>query len=376
MTLKESSIPEVGYVPGRLALRDVLTKSLRAHAVLFAIVGIYCASVVLLGYLYGASDRVNLTLYNVAFVILIGGFCAFFICERAWRMAQKNPSGLFRAGSWLTVILGRLQVALPILLTLPVFFAAYNSAKSLIPVVHPFAWDSTFARLDEVIHGAQPWRLLHPILKYPVVTYAIDCIYQTWFLVVAAVVVWQASSVSKPELRYRFFLTYLLLWILLGSTLATFVSSAGPCYYEQVRGESGPYHELMDHLQTVNVRYPMHVLAEQEYLWGLHKNGSTYMVSGISAMPSMHVSMVVLFALVGWRAHRAVGISLTAFAVLTAVACVYLGWHYAVDAYIATLGTLAIWWAVGLLLRVGRTAKPAAIELGNNETQRREARQK
>ena len=64
----------------------------------------------------------------------------------------------------------------------------------------------------------------------------------------------------------------------------------------------------------------------------------------------MHVSMAFLFALVGWRASRILGIGFTVFMVLIMIGSVHLGWHYAIDGYAAIVGTWLIWWAVGWLL--------------------------
>ena len=70
-------------------------------------------------------------------------------------------------------------------------------------------------------------------------------------------------------------------------------------------------------------------------------------------MPSMHVAGAMLFALLGWRTNRALGIVLSINVTLILIATVHLAWHYALDGYIAVIGTLAIWWVVGSV--IGRT---------------------
>ena len=85
-------------------------------------------------------------------------------------------------------------------------------------------------------------------------------------------------------------------------------------------------------------------------LWEAYNNKEIGQVKGISAMPSMHVSIAFLFALVGWRIHRISGIIFSVFAFLIMVGCVHLGWHYAIDGYVAIACIWLIWWAVGCLL--------------------------
>ena len=52
-------------------------------------------------------------------------------------------------------------------------------------------------------------------------------------------------------------------------------------------------------------------------------------------MPSMHVAGAMLFALLGWRTHRLLGIVLSINVTLILIATVHLAWHYALDGYIA-----------------------------------------
>ena len=71
----------------------------------------------------------------------------------------------------------------------------------------------------------------------------------------------------------------------------------------------------------------------------------------ISAMPSVHVAIAVLFALAGREAGRVAGLVLTAYALVVLVGSVHLGWHYAVDGYFAALATGLSWVGCGAALR-------------------------
>jgi membrane-associated phospholipid phosphatase len=80
------------------------------------------------------------------------------------------------------------------------------------------------------------------------------------------------------------------------------------------------------------------------------------MLNGISAMPSMHVAMAVLFALVGWKTNRGLGALLTIYAILIQIGSVHLGWHYAVDGYASAAAVSSLWLVVGRLTD-GRKAR-------------------
>ncbi|MGD9665727.1 MAG: phosphatase PAP2 family protein, partial [Novosphingobium sp.] len=75
---------------------------------------------------------------------------------------------------------------------------------------------------------------------------------------------------------------------------------------------------------------------------------------GISAMPSMHVSIAVLFALVTYRISRPLCIAASVFAALIMLGSVHLAYHYAVDGYVAIIATLAIWVLAGWIERKTR----------------------
>jgi TRAP-type C4-dicarboxylate transport system permease small subunit len=85
-------------------------------------------------------------------------------------------------------------------------------------------------------------------------------------------------------------------------------------------------------------------------LWSLYADGTVGLGGGVSAMPSMHVSMAFLFVLLGWRVNRLLGIGALVFCTAIEVASVHLGWHYAIDGYASVALTGLIWWAVGRAL--------------------------
>jgi hypothetical protein len=64
----------------------------------------------------------------------------------------------------------------------------------------------------------------------------------------------------------------------------------------------------MSYLRSVNELYPIWALPTQDMLWANYDSNSTGLGSGISAMPSLHVALATLNALLLSRLSRTAGI--------------------------------------------------------------------
>ena len=234
--------------------------------------------------------------------------------------------------------------AIFVFLFVPLFLQTFGRWKFIMQYVHPFAWDVRLSTLDRELHlGQQPWAWLQPVLGHPVITRILDFAYVPLLLfVLVAVVAWQAWTCDR-QLRQQFLLTFVLAWIVLGTVCATLFSSAGPCYYGRVTGLTDPYAPLMHYLEVLHQARPLIARQAQETLWSSFKGESKVPFSGISAMPSIHIAMPLLFALLGLRANRQLGFALGVFALLMFLGSVHLGWHYAVDGYVSAIGLGLIW---------------------------------
>ncbi len=300
----------------------------------------------------GESPR----LYSRTLTVIIGlSLLAFFGGYPIYVMAVVRPKRLtaYIVANMRDRFLThrRLLAALPVYVFIPAFFGVFTSLKSLIPVMNPYGWDVAFAEWDRVLHGGvDPWRLLQPLLGYPLITAAINVTYNSWGFMLYIILLWQTFSTRSPRLRMQFLLTFVLAWIVLGTIAATALSSVGPVYFGRVTGVEDPFAPLMAYLQSVAEIYPVGALNAQEYLWKVYQEGGYALGSGISAMPSLHVAMVFLFALVGWRSGRVPRIVLTAYAVIIMIGSVHLGWHYAIDGYLGIAGTWLIWKFAGFVL--------------------------
>jgi hypothetical protein len=79
-----------------------------------------------------------------------------------------------------------------------------------------------------------------------------------------------------------------------------------------------------------------------------HLGKKIMFAGGISAMPSLHVALAVLFACAGFACHRAAGWAMTAFAFVIWFGSVHLGWHYAVDGLIGGALAVVLWKVAGI----------------------------
>ncbi|MCB9988789.1 MAG: phosphatase PAP2 family protein [Rhodospirillales bacterium] len=304
----------------------------------------------------GFSDRFQLLLYGksvrlVTFLVAVTVFGgrAYYV------MFKIRPRHLTRflindVKAFFTV--ERLWRALPVFVCFTLFLGAFTSMKSMIPVFHAYSWDPFFYELDRILHfGIDPWRILQPVMGYAPVTFVVNVIYNIWFAVMFSVLYWQLFSLRDPQLRLQFFYTYFLSWALNGTLLAVLFSSAGPCFFGDVVTGANPYEPLMAYLNQTNEHIPIWAVTTQAGLWESYQSSTTGIGSGISAMPSMHVSLAFLFFLVGLRTHKWVAIGLGIFFAVILLGSIHLAWHYAVDGYLSIITTWFIWRSSGWLVR-------------------------
>lgn len=245
-----------------------------------------------------------------------------------------------------------MALGLPALASLVVFIYAFSIVKGNIPMLRPFAWDQTFDRWDAALHfGRRPWQWLQPVLGHWPVTFLLNVAYNLWFVVMFGVWLHFAFMTASGVQRTRFFLAFMLLWMIGGGVFAIAFSSAGPCFFGA--GHLGfspdPYAGLMAYLNRANAVVPIWALDVQAELWKLHAAGSAE--ASLSAMPSMHNGSTLLFALAsaGWPAWIRRG--LWAYVPVIFMGSIHLGYHYAVDGYAGWALALAAWWISGALAR-------------------------
>jgi hypothetical protein len=333
-----------------------LRKSLRAHSLFAALVVVYVALGWLMARMAPLPVAYTPDLYSASLLLLTAGYLVVAATAYiAYVMIVVRPRELIRylvtmlRGRILT--LERLWVVLPVFLLLPLVMSTFTYLKFMIPYLHPFEFDPLFAEWDRLLHfGYQPWELLQPVLGQPVASAVVNFIYHLWLFVMFGVVLWQSFSLSRPRLRMRYLLTFVLMWALLGNAAATLLSSTGPVYFGRVTGLADPFAPLMSYLHQASQVAWLPALDIQEMLWNSYVAKDLDLGSGISAMPSLHVATSFSFALLGFAVNRRLGMLFSVFAAAILIGSIHLGWHYAIDGYVAIIGAWAIWWAVGWFL--------------------------
>ena len=231
----------------------------------------------------------------------------------------------------------------------PVFFAlllaSFNSFKQFILPSAGFGLDPTFAAVDRLLFlGVDPWRVTHWLVPSAVGTWLIDIAYALWFLPLLLFTL--CSWVADLRLRTRFLVAFALIWIALGTVMAMLLPASGPIYTEIFHGDpnfSDLQRRLGSHDDTLRAHgnWGLLAISGQRDLLEAFQTRETMLVGGISAMPSLHNALAVLFACAGYAFNRTFGIVLGGFAALILFGSVHLGWHYAIDGLVG--GAMAIW---------------------------------
>ncbi len=236
------------------------------------------------------------------------------------------------------------------ILSLLFFMYTFTIVKANVSNYVPFAWDTTFDQWDKTLHfGTRPWEWLQPIFGNLFATVILNVNYNFWFIIMKLFWVYFAFIHAPGFERTRFYLAYMLTWCIGGSLFAVFFSSVGPCFYNYVESGVNPYAELMTQLRAFNEIIPVWAVDTQDMLWQFRVEGSAF--GGITAMPSMHNATTLLFVLVTWNKAKWLRNLLIVHMILVFLGSIHLGWHYAVDAYVAWPITLACWYAASKLAR-------------------------
>lgn len=232
--------------------------------------------------------------------------------------------------------------------------SVYSSTKDAIPFLIPYYADPLLIAIEEKIHfGYQPWEITHSIFSTSLATGVINLFYNLWFFFCWIFLIYFCMATHKAHIRQQAIISFIACWLLIGGLLATLLSSVGPCYYGYLYDQSPLFDPLMDLLTSQNNKLQAQdsflgvwALKTQDALWESYISETSNFGSGISAMPSMHVSMATLMALSLSALNRKLGVLGWLYVFVILIGSVHLGWHYALDGYLSIPLTVAIWYAV------------------------------
>jgi len=237
-----------------------------------------------------------------------------------------------------------------LVLALNLTFSCYTYLKSIIPDLNPFQYDLLFYQIDYWLHfNHEPWKLTHALFSSIYASFVINFFYNLWFLLMWGSVLFFIVRRDLTALRNQYLITFLSSWLLIGGITATLLSSAGPCYAHLVDPEQTHYLPLMDRLAHQSLALEkiglpaLWALDVQDMLWLKYLGRESGVGTGISAMPSMHVSIAVLMALGAYQLNKKLGYVMWVYMLIIQLGSVHLAWHYAIDGYLSTVLTLLLW---------------------------------
>jgi membrane-associated phospholipid phosphatase len=230
-----------------------------------------------------------------------------------------------------------------------VTYLAYRNVKSVVPLLRPGeGFDRQLAEFDRGLFGGNdPAQLLHALLGTGFAAEALAVVYVAFFYF--AMLTLPLALVFLPPRGGIFYSLALSLNWVLGAVSYVLLPARGPIYAD--------FADFVD-LPTTQVSRLQDFLIRQRFEFLAHP-GAPDAHQGIAAFGSLHTSIIFTAAVAAHLLglNRRLRIGLWAMFSLTAVATIYLGWHYVADDLAALIiGLAAVALACGLTGFEPRTA--------------------
>ena len=223
--------------------------------------------------------------------------------------------------------------------------------KSLIPRLTQYGWDPLFSNIDKILHfGRYPHEIILPMIEAHSLQTPLDYVYILYFPVIFGVVTYALFYERDHNLQKQFIWAYSLCWTLLGLLLAASLASVGPLFYDDFYTGANPYTGLIEALKIHAETDQLKVMILKEELYRMTTDDVVVDINAISAMPSMHMSIVALFVFYLKEKDRFAFLMMAVFWGASLLSIIYLGLHFAVDGYVSLILTGLIWY--GLTKRV------------------------
>ncbi|MEZ0262752.1 MAG: phosphatase PAP2 family protein [Alphaproteobacteria bacterium] len=333
-----------------------MREAFREYRWLLLVASLYAATVsaLALGICHAPFEEFEMTLYvslmiamkcMIFFVIMAGVVWACNVARHGLKEGKARYATLSHA--YLDgPAFPRAVFATLVLTGIGFFF----TAKSLIPRLNPYKSDPAIAELEKTLHlGHYPHEWVIPFTDSLHFSFALDTAYLVWFAVMYAALAYNVFIDSDINRRLRFLWTFALSWILLGTLLATGLSSTGPLFFGNFYPDmADPYKDLVAHFDDLAANgQNLSTARGREMLLAWTKGDRVININAISAMPSMHVAVAWMAALYARTIGKAIFAAALAFCVLILWGAVYFGYHYALDGYVSIVAVSLIWWGLG-----------------------------
>lgn len=288
-------------------------------------------------------------------VILLVAFLIDVVPRAMWRARSPLPMPVHLASvvkeRWTVT---HVRFVLVGLASWYLVYVSFRNLKSFVPFVNRHLWDGWLEDIDRLLwFGNDPAGVLHDWFGTDLAAHLFSTVYIAWLVLVPASLV-VALVWSRDSRAGVWYVTAIAVDWVLGAAAYFAVPSLGPAYARP---------ELFDDIARTDVTgLQKAMMAERHEV--LVNPFTADSVQTIAAFASLHVGLCVTMCLMAelLRLHPGVRLSLWVFLGLTALATVYLGWHYFLDVVAgAVLGVAGVWIAArgtGNNLRRGSNDHP------------------
>lgn len=225
-----------------------------------------------------------------------------------------------------------------------------------------YDWDATFIAWDKAIFGGyHAWEWTHSIFSTPEATHWIDFFYHPAFFPMMLGFLYCAVAHEKKALRHTYMISYLGSFLIIGMIMANMFDSAGPVFDGVMYGDGSTFAPLLErHATQLSAEAgPEVTMRLINYLTTLNLSDEIQMGAGISAMPSMHIVLVLLWLFPAWHLNKYLGVVFTIYTVIIWIGSVHLGWHYFVDGLVSLVVLSVIWRVAGHITGLYGRREPA-----------------
>lgn len=293
--------------------------------------------------LYGARKL------GLRFAMLIG--CALMI---------RIVSARFRGDSMRAAATSVLEKwwEFPLILVAYILLAqVYMWGKVFVPVINTRLWDSQLALLDHFLFfGVNPNIVVITILEGSsrLLWRGIDLFYGAFVPMMLGVTAFLVTD--RPSRRKGFLSAMVILWSL-GLWLYIAVPALGPAFVD------GAFGREISGVFPIAAQMQRLLIQQYTQVPGILQSAGLQLspTLGVAAMPSLHVGAQVLFFLWLYQSRSSWRIVFLMVALLTWIASVATGWHWAVDGIVGgLLATVAAWagWKIALRMEALEIVEP------------------